>query len=106
MRAGSLRDRVEVLRRIEWQTSSGEIRFDWRVAFSLWGDVSVTSARELIASGREISEVKWRVFIRGGKDISPTMRVRARDKVLEIKAVIPDGRSGKEYMTLLCEEIK
>lgn len=63
-------------------------------------EVSFLSAKELVASGAERSEVSARIKVRYDKNINAKMRIIFRDDLYEIQGVTPDNESGLQWMTI------
>lgn len=63
-------------------------------------EVTFLSAKELVASGAEMSEVSARILVRYDKNINAKMRLLFRDELYEIQGAIPDNESGLQWLTL------
>ncbi len=63
--------------------------------------VTFLSAKELVASGAEISKVSARIQIRYDRNINAKMRIRFRGDLYEIEGVIPDNENGLQWLTLV-----
>lgn len=102
MNIGKLRHRVTIEQLIVEQDSDGAQIESWVNPFGmdLWAEIQPLSGRELIASQSLQSEVKARIIIRYRDGVVPTMRVLHRGNIYNIAAVIPDIKTGKEYLTL------
>lgn len=101
MRAGSLRHRITI--------QQATIKEDDPYREESWGDyrknvaakVTFLSAKELVASGAELSEVKARIQVRYDKKINAKMRIIFREELYEIEGVMPDNESGLQWLTLV-----
>lgn len=67
-------------------------------------EVSFLSAKELVASGAEMSQVSARIRVRFDDKINAKMRVLFRKRLYEIEGVTPDNESGLQWMTLFVTE--
>jgi SPP1 family predicted phage head-tail adaptor len=75
----------------------------WSDAFGyLSAAIEPLSGRDLIAAQAVQSEVTTRIRLRHRPGILSSMRVRHRETIYNIKAVIPDATSGVHWVTLLC----
>lgn len=106
MRAGKLRHRVDFQRPTFAQDPvSGEMVKTW---VDVWTKVPASveslSAREFIAAAATQAEVTARVGIRRRAGVDSTMRIVHRGKFYNIEGVLPDPKSGLEYLTLPCSE--
>lgn len=107
MQAGKLRHRITIQSLQSTQNdSNGNFNDSW-MAFAVdWpADVHPLSGREFIQGGAEQSEVVDRITIRYLAGVKKAMRVLHEDQVFNIKAVLPDAKSGREYLTLMVSDI-
>lgn len=106
MRAGPLRHRIRFEERqvVSIDPVHGHAVYGWVEIATVWGRVEPLSAREFIAAGTFQSEVTTRITIRYRSDITRFMRIVYREKIYSISGILPDNRSGLEYLTLPCFE--
>jgi SPP1 family predicted phage head-tail adaptor len=104
LRAGRLRHRVIVEELITGLDSDGEKTEDWLPVLDrpISAEIKPLSGRELIAANGAQSKVATRITVRWRDDFNATQRVRHRDTVYSIEAVVPDMVSGVRWATLLC----
>ena len=99
MRAGSLRHRITIQ---EFKVIDGPYQeeewSDYREKVA--AEVTFLSAKELVASGAEMSEVSARIKVRYDKNINAKMRIVFRDELYEIQGVTPDNESGLQWLTI------
>jgi SPP1 family predicted phage head-tail adaptor len=63
------------------------------------------SAREFIASGATQAAVTHRITIRWRADVTAKMRCVDEDgTIYAIEQVLPDKKTGREYLTLVCTQ--
>lgn len=106
MQAGNLRHSVTIQSlQLELNDSDGEQSEDWVDAFPapLPAQILPLSGRELIAAAATASKVSTRIVVRYRPGIVASMRAVHRGLAYNITAVVPDNRSGREWLTLLCE---
>lgn len=105
MQAGKLRHRLEFQ---EYQTivdpDTGARSNQWVTLALIWGHVEPLSARDFIQASAMQSEVTARITIRYRPGITAAMRIKHRGRAYEIVGVLPDNKSGLEYITLPCKE--
>ena len=99
MRAGSLNSRVTIRKRVG-TGSLGQPSNTWGDVATVWGDILHLSGSESIKAGAITSTVQASVRIRPRAGIDSSMRLVSGGVTYEIKAVLPNARSG--YMDLLC----
>ena len=104
MKAGLLRYRVEIIRRVKEKDSAGASVFAWRVLAKVWADVRHLSGRETMKHDVLSSSVRASVRIRWREDITPDMRVKIGGKPYAIRAVIPDA-AKRVFVDLVCESL-
>ena len=117
MRAGQLRERVEILYAAQAQNSYGEPAQDWSsatVTATVWGQLKplMAQAREAFAMVAEQLQAKapyqcrMRYRAPGATGLSTvTNRMRINSRVFEILAVLdPDGRERETVV--MCYEVQ
>lgn len=105
MRAGKLRHKVTIQAPgLTQDPVTGEMVAGWADFASVWASVEPLSARDFIAAQANQSEITARIVIRYREGILPTMRILHRSKVYAIQGVLPDAKSGLEYLTIPVSE--
>ena len=105
MRAGKLRHKVTIQAPgLTQDPVTGEMVAGWSDFASVWASVEPLSARDYIAAQANQSEITARIVIRYREGILPTMRILHRGKVYAIQGVLPDAKSGLEYLTIPVSE--
>lgn len=83
----------------------GEMIPGWQVfAENVPASIEPLSARDFIAAQANQSEITARIVMRYREGILPTMRILHRGKVYAIQGVLPDAKSGLEYLTIPVSE--
>lgn len=72
----------------------------------VWAEVRPSSAREFIAAGISGSKVVTAVKIRYLPGVKASMRIVHGDQTLNIEGVLPDPKSGREWLLLPCSEVQ
>ncbi len=102
--SGVLRHRIAIQEQLEDQDSdTGEITHMWSTVSgmeSVPAEIVPLSAREFIAAQATQSEIVARIVIRYREGIDATMRAVHNGAVYNIRGVLPDAKSGREYLTL------
>jgi len=104
MRAGQLRQRVMLQRNGRHQDpDTGEMIDGWSNLTDkpIPCSVEPVSGREFIAGQATQNEVTARIVIRYRAGVIAAMRAVHRGVIYNIKAVLPDKKSGREYLTLM-----
>ena len=105
MRAGKLRHQVVIQSpTLSQDPQTGEMLNGWADFATCWASIEPLSAREFIAAQAGQSEITARIVIRYRPGVLPTMRILYRGKVYNIHGVLPDIKSGLEYLTLPVSE--
>lgn len=103
--AGELRHRIDIDQVVKTQDpNTGATSTSWKPMGRFWARVTPLSGKEIMSASAEHSAATTRIKMRYRDDISATMRVRHRNRMYNIHAVLPDNESGLEWMTLLCSE--
>ncbi|WP_338804504.1 phage head closure protein [Xenorhabdus griffiniae] len=106
MRAGALRQRVTIQKNEQSRSPSGGVINNWLNVAEVWAEVKYISGRELVASGRILSEATVRIWLRYRADITTTHRIiyqgdSIHSQTFAIVAVIPDPK--RTHLELLCK---
>lgn len=105
MQAGKLRHRVTLQEPVKVQNSTtGAVINTWRDVSTIWAEVSPLSAREFIAAQASQGEISTRITIRYRPGVTRKQRILFRGAIYNIEGVLPDPKSGREYLTLPCSE--
>lgn len=105
MRAGALRHRVRIERPdLAQDPSTGEMVPGWVLVATVWASVEPLSTREFIAAQATQSEITARVVMRYRAGITAGMRLAHRGQLYNIHGVLPDPKSGRQYITLPVSE--
>lgn len=104
MQAGKLRHRC-IIEKPGGQTQdpdSGAMIEGWEEVERAWMAIEPLSARAFVAAQAAQSEVTGQLVMRHrpGLQIDSSMRVRKGGTIYNIEGVLPDKRSGQEYLTL------
>ena len=91
MKAGLLRNRVELQSRLEVFDEIGQPSTSWLTTATVWADVRYLSGLSAIKSGADVSVSKCSIRMRH-RAVSAGQRIVYGDEVFEIDAVLPDGK--------------
>lgn len=106
MRAGRFRHRVVIKSlSVTKNDTTGEVTEDWTDFARVRAAVEPMSGKEFAAADGSASKAIVRVIVRYRAGILPSMQVVHRERIYKIEAVLPDQRSGREYITLPCSEV-
>ena len=107
VKAGTLRHRIA----IEQPPSPAEDEYghndetrDWTVFATVWASVVPLSGREFWKAESVQSDITHTVTIRYLEGVTPQMRVRHNDRILNIDSVIDVEENGVQ-MQLMCKEV-
>lgn len=102
---GKLRHRVAIERNQETpDADTGAMVPAWVPVATVWASVEPLSGREFVAAQAVQANVSVRIVVRYRPDITPAMRIVHGGKVHNIAAVLADKDSGREYLTLMCDQ--
>lgn len=105
MKAGILRDRLELQEKGEGTNDWGEpLPDDWITVARIWGNVRHLNGSESIKAGANTSIVKASIRIRRNPSVTAGCRILHGEKVYDIEAVLPDSRR-RVFVDLLCKTI-
>lgn len=105
MRAGKLRHRVTIEQPGQAQDpTTGEMIPGWQAVATVWASIEPLSVRDFMAAQAAQSEVSARITIRHREGLDPTMRITHRGKAYKIEGLLPDDRSGRQWLTIPVSE--
>lgn len=100
---GRLRHRIGIDRLVIARDDYGGTVEFWEPVAEAWAEVAPLSGREFIAAQATQAGVTTRIVLRYRAGLTPAMRVRHAGAHYNIRAVLPDPGSGREWVTLMCE---
>lgn len=105
MRAGRLRHRLLIQRKVEAQPAGGggDIVFDWEEFASVWGELIPLSGKEFMAAQEFKSEIVARATIRTLVGVDANMRLIYRGVAYNIAAVLPDPTFARHITLMLSQ---
>lgn len=101
MRAGTLRERVEIQSKSVARNAYGEEVITWTELDTVWASVEPMTGVEFYEESAERSTVNTRIRIRRRSDVSPDDRVLHGSDVYDIRAVI-EPHSNRRETQLMC----
>jgi len=105
VRAGNLRHLITIQRRADVQDpNTGAMTPGWEDVTETWASIEPLSVRDFISAGSNQSEISARIVIRYRSGIDSSMRILEGNRIFDIKGVLTDPNSGREYLTLPVSE--
>lgn len=110
MKAGALKHRItlQYLSDPVQDPETGDTVREWTDAASVWAQVVPFSVREFLQAAAVQNETSMRAVVRFSRltaQITPDWRVKYGSDVYDIKGVMPDPDTGREYLTLVCAKV-
>lgn len=102
MEAGQLRERITVQQASETRNTLGETLQSWSTFANVWASVEGVSARESLYAGQQQISISHRVRLRYLPGLTQSMRLRWRNRTLEIVSLLE--RNNRTEHELLCQE--
>jgi len=102
---GRLRERVTIQQATERRNAMGETVQTWETFAERWASVDGLSSREVLLQGQQQTEVSHRVRMRYVTDMTSTMRILWRGRVLEIASLLEHGNRS-EHEALSTERVE
>lgn len=102
---GAMRHRITFQKPIETPDGHKGHTVQWQDVITVWASVEPLSGREYFYAHQVQAEVTHRVKTRYRTDITTKMRIKHRDRVLEIESII-DLKERREVLEILCKEGK
>lgn len=105
MRAGRLRHRVHLQRRVDGFDGHGQPSASWVTHMTTWASVEPLAGRELLAAMEAGAKVSHRIRLRWRDGILPVDRVVHRGRALEVESVIDVDERRTELMLMAQERV-
>jgi SPP1 family predicted phage head-tail adaptor len=110
MDSGKLRHRVVLDRRVYVQGAGGSTEHVYVEEATCRAEIVAVSGREYFAAAQVQSEVSTKIRIRWRAGVDSTWRVRvvqpndspAEEDWYDVVSVLPDARSGRRWLWLMC----
>jgi SPP1 family predicted phage head-tail adaptor len=93
MRIGAMDRRVTFQRKTVTTDSFGEEIETWANFVTVWAQVRAIRGMEYFTASQTVANVDTRFTIRHRNDVTPLERITYKEKVYDIKAVVPLGRN-------------
>lgn len=103
LRAGDLRDRITIQRRLPGG-ALGQHSKNLEDVARVWANIRFGSGSETLRSGQPASEARCSIRIRWRTGITADMRVVSSGTTYEIEAVLPD-RQRRQFIDLVCKVV-
>ncbi len=102
---GEMRHRITFQRPVKTDDGHKGHAVAWQDMVTCWASVEPLSGREYFYSHQIKAEITHRVKIRYRTDITTKMRIKHRDRVLEIESIL-DKKERREELEIFCREAK
>lgn len=104
--AGALRHRIAIDRLVTTQDpQTGALAETWEpVATDVPAAITPLSGNEFISAAKLSAQVTARITIRYRSGLNSAMRIRHSNAVYEIVAILPDNKSGQEWLTIMANK--
>lgn len=102
VRLEQLVDQVDSNGDVIQDENTGQITSEWELVEEIWAAVEPLSANEFIQSAATQAQVDTRITIWFRTDIRPSWRIVEGGTIYNIRGILPDKNTGREYLTLPC----
>ena len=103
MEAGSLSYRVEIQKRVETTTASGNVTVNWVTESSQWSFMKPSKGDERTEGARVQGIVTHKFTMRYIPDLTPDKRLRNGPRVFNIDGITNTGERNRETV-VMCQE--
>lgn len=88
MRAGELRNKIEIQNYVRIENEVGEEVKQWKLYRKLWSKFYNSSVKDQLKAGKDAASIVYEIVIRYRKDIDTTMRIVYKNKNYNIDHVV------------------
>lgn len=103
MNVGRMRYRIEIEELTKVIDRDGFVTDEWIPFATIWADITAFSGKEYIESAQTLSEVTSKIYIRNISGLKTTMRVKWKDRILNIQSILIDERH--RFITIMAREV-
>ena len=105
MKIGELRHRITFEKEVKVPDGYKGFVVTWQAVCVVWASVEPLSGREYFYAHQVKAEVTHRIRIRYNEKVTTEMRIKHRDRYLEIESII-DLKERREFQEILAREEK
>ena len=105
MKIGDLRYRITFEKPVKVPDGHKGFTVTWQAVCVIWASVEPLSGREYFYAHQIKAEVSHRIRIRYNEKVTTEMRIKHRDRYLEIESII-DLKERREVQEILAKEEK
>lgn len=102
MKAGDLRERIEIQTATVTRDAYGEEQPAWATVATVWAKVQERGGREPILADRPVMVISYEITIRAGVTVTHGQQVLWAGKTLAVETVTPNAAAG--LLVLRCLE--
>ena len=105
MRAGKLRNRVQLQTATVAQNEYGDPGKTWTTFKTVWARIRPVSGSEFLEAQRVESELTHEITIRKNDLLTTADRVKHKTKIFNIEAIVPDEKFEVQQIIMAVEEL-
>jgi len=105
MKIGDLRHRITFEKEVKVPDGYKGFTVTWQTVCTVWASVEPLTGREYFYAHQTKAEVSHRIRIRYNEKVNTEMRIRHKDRYLEIESII-DLKEKREILEILAKEEK
>lgn len=104
MEIGRLKHRITFQELINTKNEYGELENNWNDTLTVWAEVRPTSGKSFFNAKQVNSEISHSVYIRYRKGLSPSMRIKFKERTFEILYIM-NVNENNTLMQIYCKEL-
>ena len=104
MDIGRLKHRVIFQKLINSKNEYGELEDRWNDVITVWAEVRPTTGRSFFNAKQINSEISHSVYIRYRNGLSPSMRIKFKERIFEILYIM-NVNEDNTLMQIYCKEL-
>lgn len=99
-----MNDKITIQAPPTTKDAAGQIVGGWSDLVTVWAGIKFQTGAEVLRAGLPVSTVRISALVRERSDIDNTMRLSHKDKLYDIRSVLPSD--DRRFMFLVCESAK
>lgn len=104
MNPGRLNKKITFQQLCQDKDEYGEIVEEWLDIKTVWAEIAPVSGNQFFAAKQINSEISHNVYVRYCNDLSPSMRIKFRDRIFEILYIM-NVKEENRLLQIYCKEL-
>ena len=105
MRAGALRERITIQKKVKASTATKQQVGEWVDVCEIWAEAKCTTSSVIDGDGFTVPVAIWKFYIRRREGIAASMRVKWKGRIFQLQGPPVDWANERNGLTLITQEL-